>query len=97
MADKTYPDADGSAMDAPRRIYVQYSDCGNHIRKWSREPFEGGVAYADVSQLRDVARNMRRYPFTSATMAEAAVLAANALEGIASGGRLPIPAGPEEV
>ena len=27
------------------RIHVQYSDCGEHIRKWSREPFEGGVAY----------------------------------------------------
>ena len=26
-------------------IYIQYSDCGNHIRRWSREPFDGGVAY----------------------------------------------------
>jgi hypothetical protein len=23
------------------RIYLQFSDCGQHIRKWSRKPFEG--------------------------------------------------------
>jgi hypothetical protein len=28
-------------------LYVQFSDCGQHIRKWSMEPFEGGVAYLD--------------------------------------------------
>lgn len=26
-------------------IYVQFSDCGQHIRKWSREPFEGGMPF----------------------------------------------------
>jgi hypothetical protein len=26
-------------------IYVQFSDCGQHIRKWSREPFESGEQF----------------------------------------------------
>ena len=29
-------------------IYIQYSACGDHIRKWSREPFDGGVAYVEA-------------------------------------------------
>lgn len=28
-------------------IYVQFSDCRQHIRKWSREPFEGGHRFMD--------------------------------------------------
>jgi hypothetical protein len=28
-------------------IYIQFSDCGEHIRKWSREPFDGGAAYVE--------------------------------------------------
>lgn len=27
-------------------IYVQFSDDGEHIRRWSREPFDGGEAFA---------------------------------------------------
>lgn len=26
-------------------IYLQFSDSGENIRKWSREPFEGGVRF----------------------------------------------------
>lgn len=26
-------------------IYIVFSDDGQHIRKWSREPFEGGQAF----------------------------------------------------
>lgn len=32
----------------PPRLYVQWSDDGAHIRKWSGEPFEGGAEYAAV-------------------------------------------------
>lgn len=28
------------------KIYVQFSDCGQHIRKWDFEPFEGGLGMA---------------------------------------------------
>jgi len=27
-------------------IYIQFSDCGQHIRKWSRDPFDGGLCFA---------------------------------------------------
>ena len=26
-------------------LFVQFSDCGKHIRRWSREPFDGAVEY----------------------------------------------------
>ena len=29
----------------PTAIYVQFSDCGQHIRKWAREPFDGAISY----------------------------------------------------
>lgn len=29
-------------------IYVQFSDCGQHIRKWSREPFDGCTEYVNL-------------------------------------------------
>jgi hypothetical protein len=29
----------------PQTIYLQMSDCGQHIRKWSREPFDGCCDY----------------------------------------------------
>ena len=31
-------------------IYIQFTTCGQHVRKWSREPFEGGVCFARVEQ-----------------------------------------------
>lgn len=27
------------------KLYVQFSDDGRHIRRWSAEPFEGAVIY----------------------------------------------------
>lgn len=30
------------------KIYIQFSECGQHIRKWSRKPFDG--ASANVTQ-----------------------------------------------
>ncbi len=35
-------------------IHLQFSDCGNHIRKWSREPFDGGVAYVEAPVWRGI-------------------------------------------
>ena len=32
----------------PRLIYVRWSDDGEHIRKWAREPFEGATAFANA-------------------------------------------------
>lgn len=32
-------------MSEPDSIYVQFSEDGAHIRKWSTEPFEGGVQF----------------------------------------------------
>jgi hypothetical protein len=29
-------------------IYLRFSDDGQHIRKFSREPFEGGVGFVEV-------------------------------------------------
>jgi hypothetical protein len=33
-------------------IYLQFSDCGQHIRKWSSEPFEGGARYRDAAEVK---------------------------------------------
>ena len=30
--------------DAPDRVWIRFAENG-HIRKWAREPFEGGAAY----------------------------------------------------
>lgn len=37
---------DGPTQD--RLIYVQWSDDGEHIRKWAREPFAGATAFANA-------------------------------------------------
>lgn len=37
---------DGPTQD--RLIYVQWSDDGEHIRKWAREPFVGATAFANA-------------------------------------------------
>ena len=34
-----------AAVSYPTTLYVQLSDCGGQIRKWSREYFEGGCGY----------------------------------------------------
>lgn len=41
--------------DTPTAIYVQWSDDGQHIRKWSHEPFDGGIAFvaAALTQTKD--------------------------------------------
>ncbi|MCU9611879.1 hypothetical protein OEK97_28645, partial [Escherichia coli] len=31
---------------------IQFTEDGQHIRKWSREPFEGGVGYVDAKKQR---------------------------------------------
>ncbi len=31
-------------------IYIQFSDTGRHIRKWSLKPFDGAVKYDAVNQ-----------------------------------------------
>lgn len=54
MADREYP----------KTLYVQMSDCGQHIRKWSREPFEG---CCDYSLARD--RRCWEYPLKGASIA----------------------------
>ena len=36
---------------APTAIYVQWSDDGQHIRKWSHEPFDGSAAFVDADEL----------------------------------------------
>lgn len=28
-----------------KTIYIQFSDTGRHIRKWSLKPFEGAIKY----------------------------------------------------
>lgn len=61
-------------------LHIQFTPDGRHIRRWSREPFDGGEAYVAASDLAETARNLRRYPFESATMAEAGRLAADELE-----------------
>lgn len=38
MADLSYPPF----------LYVQMSDCGRHIRKWSRTEFEGCAGYMQI-------------------------------------------------
>lgn len=37
--------------DTPTAIYVQWSDDGQHIRKWSHEPFDRGTAFVDADEL----------------------------------------------
>lgn len=35
----------------PTAIYVQWSDDGQHIRKWSHETFDGGTAFVSADEL----------------------------------------------
>lgn len=37
--------------EAPTTIYVQWSDDGQHIRKWSHEPFDGGTAFVPADTI----------------------------------------------
>lgn len=37
--------------DTPTAIYVQWSDDGQHIRKWSHDPFDGSAAFVDADEL----------------------------------------------
>lgn len=37
--------------DTPTAIYVQWSDDGQHIRKWSHEPFEGSAAFVPADTI----------------------------------------------
>lgn len=32
-------------IDEPAEIFVQFSDCGKHIRRWGREPFPGAIVF----------------------------------------------------
>lgn len=32
-------------------MFVQFSDCGSHIRKWSRKPFEGGIEFSRFDKV----------------------------------------------
>lgn len=41
------------------RIYIQFAENGN-IRKWQREPFDGGTAYLSASLPADVAEMVDR-------------------------------------
>ena len=34
-------------MESPC-IYIQFSDDGQHIRKWTRRPFDGAIAFQPV-------------------------------------------------
>jgi len=47
-------------------IYLQFSDCGQHIRKWSAEPFEGCLAYLDrqatAARFDEIARDVASNP-----------------------------------
>lgn len=36
------------AAKVPDLIYVRFSDDGENIRKWAREPFDGATAYANA-------------------------------------------------
>lgn len=36
------------ATPQDRLIYVQWSDDGQHIRKWAREPFDGATVFANA-------------------------------------------------
>lgn len=40
--------------EAPTTIYVQWSDDGQHIRKWSHEPFDGGTAFVPADTNTDL-------------------------------------------
>lgn len=33
-----------------KTIYIQFSDTGRHIRKWSLKPFEGAIKYEAACQ-----------------------------------------------
>lgn len=45
------PTPERRAVVASDRIYIQWSDDGQFIRKWSREPFEGGEAFSRQGSL----------------------------------------------
>ncbi len=45
FADQPLADAEGGQC-----IYVRWSDDGQFIRKWSREPFEGAAEFRAVRQ-----------------------------------------------
>lgn len=36
---------------APTAIYVQWSDDGQHIRKWSHEPFDGSTTFVPADTI----------------------------------------------
>lgn len=36
---------DWRVAEVASKIYIQMSDCGQHIRKWSAEPFEGATRF----------------------------------------------------
>jgi hypothetical protein len=40
-----------------RAIYVQFSDCGCHIRKWSMSAFDGSVEFVPASAVRRMVRD----------------------------------------
>lgn len=34
-----------------KRLFLQFSDDGQHIRRWSREAFEGGQLYVPAENV----------------------------------------------
>ena len=48
-------EASGDVVEADAKlesIWIQWSDCGNHIRRWQRAPFDGGEEIAGGAERR---------------------------------------------
>ena len=46
-------EASGDVVEATAKlesIWIQWSDCGNHIRRWQRTPFDGGEEITALTQ-----------------------------------------------
>lgn len=43
-------------------LHIQFSDDGRHIRKWAREPFDGGAPYIHAHHARQIIRDAVNRP-----------------------------------
>jgi hypothetical protein len=59
MTSPTTPADDRGQACEPmfRPLFIQFSDCGTHIRKWSYSRFDGATEYAPATHVRRMIRD----------------------------------------
>lgn len=67
------PEPTGDTREQVARMWVRWSDDGEHIRKWSREPFDGGVEFAALPPARDAEDRCRAFVHAYVKAGEAGI------------------------